>query len=183
MLQRVAILHYASPPIVGGVESVIGYQAQGLSRIGVHIRIISGMGEPLPEPIETYFYPLFSSSHPDILSLKADLDAGQLTTAFDSLRDQMVTHLDEALADCDVLIAHNIHTMNKNLALTAALHQYGETHPIQQIAYCHDLAATNPQYQAEFHPGYPWNLLREAWPGVRYVTISPARQVTAGSVP
>lgn len=176
MLQRVAILHYASPPIIGGVESMIGYQAQGLSQAGVHVRVISGLGEPLPEPIETHFYPLFSSNHPDVLSLKAELDAGQVTDAFDSLRDQILAYLDEALADCDVLIAHNIHTMNKNLALTAALHQYGETHPIRQIAYCSDLAATNPQYQAEFYPGYPWNLLREAWPGVRYVTISPARQ-------
>jgi len=92
---------------------MIGYQAQGLSQAGVHVRVISGLGEPLPEPIETHFYPLFSSNHPDVLSLKAELDAGQVTDAFDSLRDQILAYLDEALADCDVLIAHNIHTVDR----------------------------------------------------------------------
>jgi glycosyltransferase involved in cell wall biosynthesis len=44
------------------------------------------------------------------------------------------------------------------------------------VAYCHDLAWTNPQYQAELHTGEPWTLLRQAWQGVDYATISTMRQ-------
>ncbi|MBL8153766.1 MAG: glycosyltransferase, partial [Anaerolineae bacterium] len=62
---------------------------------------------------------------------------------------------------------------HKNLALTAALSRL--RHP-RLIAWCHDLAWTNPLYRAELHAAYPWTLLREAWPNTRYVTISEARQ-------
>ncbi len=30
--------------------------------------------------------------------------------------------------------------------------------------------------RAELHDGYPWDLLRQAWPGVKQVTISEMRQ-------
>jgi glycosyltransferase involved in cell wall biosynthesis len=173
---RTAILHYASPPGIGGVEAMIGYQAAGLSRAEYAVRILSGAGEALPPPIETFIEPRFSSSHLDVLTLKAELDAGRVPPGFADLRDALQARLTDLLADCDSIIVHNIHTMNKNLPLTAALLAYSEQQPIRQIAYCHDIAALNPQYTAELHPGYPWNLLREAWAGVRYVTISPARQ-------
>ncbi|HEX9371775.1 MAG TPA: glycosyltransferase, partial [Roseiflexaceae bacterium] len=34
----------------------------------------------------------------------------------------------------------------------------------------------DPLYRAELHDGYPWNLLRQAWPGVRYVVVSSDRR-------
>jgi glycosyltransferase involved in cell wall biosynthesis len=45
------------------------------------------------------------------------------------------------------------------------------------ILWHHDLAWTAPRYQEELHPGYPWDLLRMAWPGARQVTISEARRL------
>ena len=44
------------------------------------------------------------------------------------------------------------------------------------IPWHHDLAWTTPRYRAELHDGYPWDLLRQAWPGVKQVTISEMRQ-------
>ena len=45
------------------------------------------------------------------------------------------------------------------------------------IAWHHDLAWTNELYRSQVHDGYPWNLLREAWPNVQNVTVSKTRQI------
>jgi glycosyltransferase involved in cell wall biosynthesis len=176
MTQRVAILHYSSPPVIGGVESLIGHHANGLMHLGYAVRVISGSGAPLPAPIETYLNPLFSSSHPDILALKTELDAGSITPAFEDMVSQISQALEAALAECGICIAHNLHNMNKNLPLTAALHRCTTTRQMRCIAYCHDVAASNPQYINEFQPGYPWDLLHTAWPGTQYVTVSTYRR-------
>lgn len=176
MTQRAAILHYSSPPVIGGVESLIGHHANGLMHLGYAVRVISGKGDPLPAPIETYLNPLFSSSHPDILAIKSELDAGICSPAFEQMVSRLSRALEQALEGCDVCIAHNLHNMNKNLPLTAALRRCAAARPIRCIAYCHDIAASNPQYLAEFHPGYPWDLLRSAWPGTQYVTVSAHRR-------
>ncbi len=176
MTQRVAILHYSSPPIVGGVESLIGHHANGLMHHGYAVRVISGSGASFLAPIETHLNPLFSSSHPDILAIKTQLDAGDCTPAFEQMVSQISAALEVALADCDICIAHNLHNMNKNLPLTVALHRCTIARQMRCIAYCHDIAASNPQYINEFHPGYPWDLLRTAWPGTQYVTVSTYRR-------
>jgi glycosyltransferase involved in cell wall biosynthesis len=75
-----------------------------------------------------------------------------------------------------VLIAHNIHTMNKNLLLTAALRRVKGELNLPTIAWCHDIATANEQYRGELHDGFPWSLLCEAWTGTRYVTVSEPRR-------
>ncbi len=174
MAKRVAILHFASPPTVGGVESTIAYHARGLVAQGYAVRVVSGAGETFDARVETHINPLFGSKHPEILKVKAELDAGTVTPAFEALVERLVTDLRLALADCSVCIVHNIHSLNKNLPLTAALARLEGT--CYFIAWCHDLAWINPQYQPELHEGYPWDLLRQGWSGTRYVTVSEARR-------
>jgi hypothetical protein len=176
LLKRIAILHYASAPTVGGVESTMTHHAHVLTQLGYQVRIISGSGGPINSVIETHFNPLFGSTHPDILAIKAKLDKGEVPPEFAPLRDHLVSALKEALADCDVCIAHNVLSLNKNLPLTAALAQFRQDTGMPLIAWCHDLAWTNEQYKPELHPGYPWDLLRTAWEGTRYVTVSETRR-------
>lgn len=178
-MQRVALLHYASPPVIGGVEATIAHQARGLAELGNAVRVISGNGAPFDPShpdIDTFIHPLFGSSHPDILKAKQALDAGQLLPQFNDLVAHLVTLLRTALEGCDVCIAHNVCTFNKNLPLTVALHVLHQEAPFKLIAWCNDIAFTNPQYQSELHAGWPWELLRQAWPHVRYVTISEPRR-------
>jgi glycosyltransferase involved in cell wall biosynthesis len=59
-----------------------------------------------------------------------------------------------------------------NLPLAAALVDAGR--PL--VAWTHDLAWVNPRYVEYQRPGWPWSVLREAQPGVRYVAISRVRQ-------
>jgi len=63
------------------------------------------------------------------------------------------------------------------LALTAALHSLSRAAGFPKlILWHHDLAWTTPRYRLELHEGYPWNLLREDWPGVIQVAVSKPRQ-------
>lgn len=175
-MNKIAILHYAGPPTVGGVESTIAYHARGLADLGYPVRVISGSGTAFDDRVESQVNPLFGSTDPTVLRVKAELDAGKVTSAFESLVKQIMDALRSALADCSVCIAHNVLTLHKNLALTSALASLVQEQPIRLIAWCHDLAWTNPQYRAELHDGHPWNLLRQPWPGARYVTVSDTRQ-------
>jgi len=175
-VKRIAILHYASPPGIGGVESTIAYQARTLMDLGYRVRIISGKGEAFDDRIETLIHPLLGSSHPDILRVKAELDSGSVTPAFWEQVDRIRHILQAALTECDVCIAHNVLTLHKNLPLTfALLSRNGATGP-RLIGWCNDIAWTNTQYMAELHSGTPWDVLRQPWPNVQYVTISEARQ-------
>lgn len=45
MSKCVAILHYASPPVVGGVEITIAHHARELADLGYNVRVVSGSGE------------------------------------------------------------------------------------------------------------------------------------------
>ncbi len=169
-------MHYASPPGIGGVEVTIAHQARTLVDKGYAVRVISGSGGNFHPQIETYIDPIMSSSHPDVLHVQAELAKGQITPAYHHLVAQIKTVLQTALKDVDACVAHNILTLHKNLALTTALAQHVNETGLHLIAYCHDLAWTNPQYQAELHAGEPWDLLRQAWADVDYVTISTMRQ-------
>lgn len=176
MSRRVALLHYASPPGVGGVEALIAHQARGLSQANYRVRIVSGKGQPFAPPIETYIDPLLGSAHADVLAVKRQLDSGAVPPAFDALVDRIAAVLRAALTGCDICIAHNVLSLNKNLALTAALLRLHSAGAFRLVAWNHDLAWTNPQYQGELWPGYPWNLLKTPVPGARYVTVSAMRQ-------
>lgn len=174
---HITLLHYAAPPVVGGVETVIGHQAQQLNRAGHFVRILAGRGETWDAHIPVRTLPLLDSRHPHILKAKASLDSGQVPQDFDDLVERIRKDLVQALSGCDVLIAHNVLSLHKNLALTAALYRLSQENSRPRlVAWHHDPAWTSPRYQPELHDGYPWDLLRTAWPGVRQVTISPARQ-------
>ncbi|PJF26128.1 MAG: hypothetical protein CUN53_09275 [Phototrophicales bacterium] len=177
-MKATAILHYASAPTIGGVEATITHHARGLTRLGYPVRVISGRGEPFPpeENIEYYRHVWFDSGHPDILTLKKSLDVGQVPLEFATMVDSITAELRRALDGCDVCIAHNVPSLNKNLALSAALEKLSDEGFIRVIAWVHDLAWTNPQYQPELHSGEPWEVLRRRWRDVTYVTVSEARR-------
>jgi glycosyltransferase involved in cell wall biosynthesis len=175
-MSNIAILHYAGPPGIGGVESTIAYHARGLTQLGYSVRVVSGSGAAFAEGVDAYINPLFGSTDPRVLATKAQLDKGHVSPAFATLVDELAAALRSALADCSVCIAHNIPTLHKNLALTAALARLNAEGAIRVIAWCNDLAWTNPQYAPELHPGFPWDLLRCPWPNVSYVTISEPRR-------
>ncbi len=119
--------------------------------------------------------------HPAILEMKAALDAGNVPSAFALLRDELLAELSAALVGVDVLIAHNVCSLAKNLALTAALHALSQRPGAPMlILWHHDLAWTTPRYRDELHDGQPWDLLRTDWPWATQVVISAVRRARTG---
>ena len=174
---NIALLHYSAPPVVGGVESVLAHQACLIADAGHAVRIIAGRGGTFDPRIEFVPVPLVDSRHPDILAAKSELDRGRIPAHFEALVQAIEQALAPALATVDILIAHNVCSLHKNLALTATLRSLS-AHPNapRLILWHHDLAWTTPRYRAELHNGYPWDLLRTAWPGVIQVAVSELRR-------
>ena len=174
---NIAILHYSVPPIVGGVESVIAHHARLMSADGHSVRLIAARGEPLNEQIPLIAMPLADSRHERVLQVKEQLDRGEVTNDFEVIRDKLMIELQAALAGVDVLIAHNVGSLNKNLGLTAALHQLHIHKKLPRlILWHHDLAWTTRRYQPELHAGYPWDLLRTDWGNTTHVVVSELRR-------
>jgi glycosyltransferase involved in cell wall biosynthesis len=176
---NIAILHYAAPPVVGGVEQTIYYHALELTRAGHTVRILTGSGVEFDPHVLVTVVPELGSRHSDVLAVKRQLDQGQATPDFNALRDRLVSLLSGALTGIDVLIAHNVFTLHKNLPLTAALYDYVTIRlpdHMTILAWHHDLAWDDPRYADDVHDGYPWDLLRTPWPGVRHVTVSASQQ-------
>lgn len=175
-MTKIALLHYSAPPVVGGVESVLGTHARLMADAGHHVRIVAGRGAQTDPRIPFVQIPLADSRHPEVLAVKADLDAGRVPPRFEELTAALTANLREVLSDVNILLAHNVCSLNKNLPLTAAIQRLANEDQPQIILWHHDLAWTTPRYRSELHDGYPWDLLRQAWRGVKQVTVSDMRQ-------
>jgi glycosyltransferase involved in cell wall biosynthesis len=174
---HVGIIHYAAPPVVGGVELTIFHHARTFTALGHRVTIVAGQGDAVL-PQVTYRHEALAGSRSNVvLETGRILARGEIPANFDSLvahtKQALLTHL----GDCDVVIGHNFFTLHKNLILTTAVYQLtaaAEGPP--WVAWHHDLAWLRSQYQAELYPGEPWELLKRPWPGIRHVTVSHAQQ-------
>lgn len=175
-LERVAILHYAAPPIIGGVESTIYHHARLLVKTGIRVEVIAGRGQPFHPEVIFHHIPRMDSRHKEILALNQSLAIGKVTREFFHLRDRLIEELGRLLHQVDACIVHNAMTLHKNLPLTAALHLLSEQEHVHFIAWCHDFAWQDAIYQPELHAGYPWDLLRSPWRGVQYVVVSQSQR-------
>lgn len=174
---KIAILHYSAPPVVGGVEAVLARHAKLMASAGHEVRVIAGTGDPFDRRVQFISIPLLASRHTAVLDAKSELDKGVIPQGFPNLVNEIKERLGQALDSMDLLIAHNVCSLHKNLALTAAVHELSQEKGTPKlIVWHHDLAWTSGRYEGELHPGYPWDLLRTAWPGVKQVTISELRR-------
>ncbi len=175
---KISFLHFSSPPVVGGVESVLASQAEVFRNATHEVQVITGRGIAWRDDITILNLPLIDSRDERILAMKARLDRGKIPPVFYEITDEIYAALLSALHGSDVLIAHNVASLHKNLALTAALHKIvtSRANGLRVILWHHDFAWTAAQYSHELHSGYPWDLTRQAWPGALHVTVSQSRQ-------
>jgi glycosyltransferase involved in cell wall biosynthesis len=174
---KINLIHYTAPPVVGGVETILARQASQLARSGHQVSILTGRGRTWDAHIPVETVNLIDIRHPQILRTKASLDQGIVPPDFSGLVDQIQNDLRRHFQGPQVVIAHNVASLNKNLALTAALYNLSqENQPSQLILWHHDLAWKTERYLPELHDGWPWDLLRTAWPGVKQVTVSEVRR-------
>ncbi|RMG57868.1 MAG: glycosyltransferase family 1 protein [Deltaproteobacteria bacterium] len=171
----IAIIHYSGPPIVGGVESTIFFHAKYLVDYGFSVTLIAGRGEKFHQKVEFVRIPEVDSRNPDILRVAESLNNQKIPREFYELRDSLREKLLPKIRDKSAVIVHNVATLPQNLPLTSALHLLAQETSTPFILWCHDIAWLDPVYLPRLHEGYPWDLLRTRWEGVRYVTISKER--------
>ena len=179
MSKKITLLHYTAPPIVGGVESVLGHHARQMAAAGHQVSVVAGRGANINSHTEFVHLPLADSRHPAVMAAKAELDEGRIPADFEQLVTTVADLLQAAIAGMDVIIAHNVCSLHKNLALTAALRRVCMAPAAPHlIAWHHDLAWTAPHYRSELHEGWPWDLIRQEWPEVRpkQVVVSKLRR-------
>ena len=168
----IAIIHYAGPPIIGGVEITIHHHARLLAQEGYHVQVIAGRGNHFHPQVDFHKIPKIDSRHPEVLLIGEALARGKVPSQFANLRDDLIAILYPLLSNIDVCIVHNVITLHKNLPLTAALHRMSNEGITHLIAWCHDLAWRDTLYTPDLHSGYPWDLLRTPWHGVLYIAVS-----------
>ncbi|MBU0496225.1 MAG: glycosyltransferase family 4 protein [Chloroflexi bacterium] len=176
---QTAMLHYAAPPVVGGVEAVIQAHARVLVENGYPATVIAGRGaaEALPAGAGFVRIPEVDSLHPVIARASTALAQGQVPPDFAALTARLAGSLGPILCQFDVVIVHNVFTKHFNLPLTAALYRLLDAGDLRHvIAWCHDLTWTSPHSRSLVHQGYPWDLLRTYRPDVSYVAVSRQRQ-------
>jgi glycosyltransferase involved in cell wall biosynthesis len=173
---HIGLIHYTAPPIIGGVETTIGFQARFLADAGHDVLILAGDGERFDPRLEWVCIPELNSRHPEVLAVKAELDRGESTARFQGLRTKISEALAPVIRSLDAVIVHNALSLHKNLAMTSALWSLAHEPPPRWIAWHHDLAWDRPDYAAELHEGEPWDRLRTVVPGARQVAVSRAVQ-------
>ncbi len=176
---HITILHYAAPPTIGGVESTIASHARLFAEHGYTVKVVAGRGEDVHPHVPVHVIADAGSQSPRVLEVNLELARGVVSKRFHDLVRELhgeLVRLLEPDGAVPCLIAHNILSLHKNLALTAALKRLAETSRVKIIAWCHDFACTDPQYAGEVHAGYPWELLCVPWTGVQYVVVSAGRR-------
>lgn len=176
-MTAVAILHYAGPPYVGGVEITMAAHARALVADGRPARILAGRAGELGPGISVRTLPELGSRGELLEQVARELAGGVVSPGFHALTDRIATWLADALEGCGAVMVHNVLSLHKNLAFTAALRRLHDAGRLPRLlAWCHDFAWLDPLYTPELHAGYPWELLRQPWPGVRYVVVSEDRR-------
>lgn len=175
MATRVMVIHYTPPGVIGGVEHVMHEHITLLAAHGVRLQVIAGRAGA-PE-LRAHVIPEIDAAGQENAVIEAELAAGAVTARFHQARRAILQKLTSLAADADFVIVHNAFTLHFSLPLTAALWEIaGRRSQNSVIAWCHDLAWTNPLYLPAMHAGYPWDLLRIPAPNTRYITVSEERR-------
>ena len=179
--QKIGILHYSAPPVIGGVEAVIKAHLQEFNRAGYSCTVIAGRGSAAALPGKTNFIqiPEIDSQNPEIIEMNQELDNGEIPKGYADFEAFLTTSLEPILREFDHLIVHNIFTKHFNLPLTGALFRLLDQGIIRNgIAWCHDFTWTSPSSRSKVHPGYPWDMLRTKHSKLIYVAVSQEGQHT-----
>ena len=161
-LPRLLLVHYTAPPVLGGVEAILGEHARVLAGAGYPVTVAAGRGdcEVVPE---------LDSRHPEVEAITRRLGAGEDAAGErQALAERIGAALHPLLEAADLVIAHNVLTMHFNLAFADALAACRR--PV--LAWTHDLTWSNPRYRAYHREGPACEVLHRPVPGVRYTAIS-----------
>lgn len=170
---RITFLHYAAPPIIGGVESVLAHQADAAAAAGHTVSVITGVVRPGGAILPCVTCPWWIPPTRPSSQLAKQMARGVQPSSFATLTAQIERELDETLRvlGTQVLVAHNVASLAKSLPLTAALHTLSQRPGAPGLVlWHHDLAWSATRDRTGLFVCV--DLLRRDWPWVQQVAIS-----------
>ena len=139
-MKKVALLHYAYPPNIGGVEILLREHAKILAELDYQVTVITGDGEEKNPEISFIKIPEIQS----ILKFNPQLyekivEKGIVDEGFADLKNLIMTKLEEHLDSQDIIIVHNMLTLVHNLPFISFLKDYFKKNPNKKlIVWAHD---------------------------------------------
>ncbi len=177
---RLVLLHYTAPPIVGGVEQVIGEQARLFAERGYAVTVVAGRADAqaFAEHVDVLVLPELDPGAESNLKIVEALGADIVLPEFRCLQARIERALQPICAGNTLILAHNVLNYHLHFPLTAALHHLLDEGAIRRmIAWCHDVSRyVNPTSGSALRFGFPWELLRTCRSEVKYVAVSCKRQ-------
>lgn len=139
-MKKIAIMHYAYPPNIGGVEILVKEQANILTKLGYQVTVLTGEGEESNPKIKLIKIPEFQS----ILNINPNLqnniiEKGIIDDEFYRMSKKIEEILAENLKEIDTVIIHNMLTVYRNLPFIYAFRKYIKKNPNKKvIVWVHD---------------------------------------------
>lgn len=174
-VRRVLFVHYTTPQVLGGVEQVMAAHAAALLAAGKEVAVLAGRGGVKPRGVRVIRVAEADSRHPAVERELAVLASGVRPPEHDALVARLMKKIRPHVEHADRVVVHNVMTMPLNLALTEVLVALARERPDRFIAWTHDISYFDDRYKALSREGAPWDLVTQAVPGVRYVTVSEQR--------
>lgn len=144
-MKKIALIHFAYPPNIGGVESMIKEHAEILTNLDYEITIVTGSGEEKDSRIKLVVIPELQSilNFNPFLQEKI-LDKGIIDNDFYKLADAIGQGLEKTLEKVDVVIVHNMITIVRNLPFVYAFKNYVKKYPKKKyFGWIHDHSYIN----------------------------------------
>lgn len=176
-IKQIIITHYSLPPVVGGVENIIGPQAEMFAKQGYLVTLLSGEGNIEGKNIKTSNITDLNPNSPHIRTIQRILRLGSLPENYEFRLQNLQKKIETQVGDINTIIIHNIMTMPFNLTATEAFWNYIEKNPDKKFyLWTHDLAWLMEDHKNNLYNRRPWTLLKSALPNVQYITISEFRK-------
>jgi len=176
-IKQIIIAHYSLPPVVGGVENIIGPQAEMFAKQDYLVTLLSGEGNIEGKNIKTSNITDLNPNSPHIRSIQRILRLGSLPENYEFRLQNLQKKIETQVGDINTIIIHNIMTMPFNLTATEAFWNYIEKNPDKKFyLWTHDLAWLMEDHKNNLYNRRPWTLLKSALPNVQYITISEFRR-------
>lgn len=144
-MKKIALIHFAYPPNIGGVESMIKEHAEILSNLGYDITVVTGSGEEKDLKIKLVVIPELQSvmNFNPFLQEKI-LKKGIIDNEFYKLADTIEQGLEKTLEKMDIVVVHNMITIVRNLPFVLAFKNFVKKHPKKKyFGWIHDHSYIN----------------------------------------
>lgn len=178
-MKKIALIHYAYPPKIGGVERLMREQAVILSEMGYDVTVLAGSGSESDAKINFVHIPQFAAVRLFDQPLQERIvTGGPIDASFLDLSGVILKELEKNLAHVDVIIVHNMLTLIHNLPFVAAFKSYAQKHPEKKsIVWAHDQTFIDNGRVVDPKIGLTLQdemrkLLIEPLPNAHYVVIS-----------